>query len=799
MQTYGNIHKVGLKDSDKKLLIWKKRRMIRGGKLIERYIIAAVLPYMLLALLLQGAILFTQETSRFAQLIVEARVPLDLVREFALALVPKLLSYTLPIGIMIGTIVGFSRMGSDSELVAMRAAGVGTWKMLWPVLLLGAAMSGATVYLNLVAVPEAETTIRRTALRAALYRLDSPVEPRSFTAEIPGHVLYVRDGDKTQGQWGRVFIFSQGKDGATRLVTARSGRIDSSTEQSELVLSDAVVTTLPAPQAQGEGTYISERVEQTRVVLDTGRKALVELLRRDEASLKELKMGELSRLASSPSTEVEKQRSAAIELHKRLISSISPLVFALLAASLGLRVKRGGRGMGLLLSLLVFIGYSLLRITGEQTARAGAVPPAVGIWMTTTVAVIFALLMLVKNRGSFLSRLRKGTSGKVTGPVAATAAAVTVRRAAKATSMRLLSFPSLMDKSLLRSLLLSLLFAFASLASIFLMFTLLESWRAVAETGVAISVIAKYIFFLLPFMSIQVLPTSVLLAELTTYALMARRSEAIAWWASGQSVYRLVLPGLLFAVSISIGVWLIQENLLPQANVRQEALRALLRGGAPRAVTPLGRQWLATQGGRLYAYDFDEKTETLIAPAIYEFDAEEIHLRRVTTGQKGVWTGSPGQMEIQGAEVVDLSAASIATVKSASMEMSGVDPPSVFRSVMDKPSQLDARHLRSYIKTMKNRGAVDPALVVALQKKYAEPFGVLVMALTGIPLAFVFGRRSALAALSSAILIAFIFWIMTGRFQQLGDYGLLPPPVAAWSPLVIFAAAGTYLLSRART
>jgi lipopolysaccharide export LptBFGC system permease protein LptF len=240
-----------------------------GSRLIERYIIAAVLPYMLLALLLQGAILFTQETSRFAELLVEARVPLALVTEFALALVPRLLSYTLPIAMMIGTIIGFSRMGSDSELVAMRAAGVGTWKMLWPVLVIGALLSGATIYLNLVAVPEAEGTIRRTALRAALYRLDSPVEPRSFTAEIPGYVIYVRDGDKQQGQWGRVFIYSQEKDGATRLVTARSGRIDSSAEQSELVLTDAVVTTLPAAQAkEGESAYITERVAQTRVVLD---------------------------------------------------------------------------------------------------------------------------------------------------------------------------------------------------------------------------------------------------------------------------------------------------------------------------------------------------------------------------------------------------------------------------------------------------------------------------------------------------------------------------------------------------
>src|ERR1044072_3636788 len=167
-------------------------------------------------------------------------------------------------------------------------------------------------------------------------------------------------------------------------------------------------------------------------------------------------------------------------------------------------------------------------------------------------------------------------------------------------------------------------------------------------------------------------------------------------------------------------------------------------------------------------------------------------------GERGVWNG-PGKMLIEGAEVVDLGGVKIAHQKNEQMEIADIDPPSIFRSMIDKPSQLSSTRLRSYIKTLKSRGGVDPSLVVALQKKYAEPFSVLVMALTGIPLAFVFGRRSALAALSPAILIAFAFWIMNGRFQQLGDYGLLPPPVAAWAPLVIFAAAGTYLLSRART
>jgi LPS export ABC transporter permease LptF/LPS export ABC transporter permease LptG len=769
------------------------------GRLIERYIIAAVLPYMLLALLLQGAILFTQETSRFAELLVEARVPLALVTEFALALVPRLLSYTLPISMMIGTIIGFSRMGSDSELIAMRAAGVGAWKMVWPVLVLGALVSGATLYFNLVAVPSSEGTLRRTGLRAALYRLDSPVEPRSFTAEIPGYVIYVRDGDKKQGQWGRVFIYSQDKDsGATRIVTARSGRIDSSAEQSELVLSDAVVTTLPptTPPQQGESEYITERVAQTRVVLDTGRKALLELLRRDEGNVKEMEMNELAELSRS-APDADQQRAASIELHRRLVASVSPLLFALLAVALGLRIRRGGRGMGLILSLLIFIAYSVLRITGEQMARSGAVPPAVGMWLTTLVVVVFSIALLLSNRGSILSGLRRGASIPQTGPQAPVPSTPN-RRGAKAVGARLLGFPSLLDRSVLRSLLLSLLFAFASLAAIFLMFTLLESWRAVAESGVAVNVIAQYLFFLLPFMSVQVLPTSMLLSTLATYALMARRSEATAWWASGQSVYRLVLPGLLFAVIVGVGLWLIQEDLMPQANVRQEALRAQMRGGAPRTTTPLGRQWLASPGGRLYAYDFDEKHEALETPALYEFDEGEVHLRRIIMGEKGVWT-APGKMEIEGAEVVDLSGIQVAHQKSERVEVADIDPPSVFRSMTDKPSQLSSDRLRGYIKTLKSRGGADPSLVVALQKKYAEPFSVLVMALTGIPLAFVFGRRSALAALCSAILIAFTFWIMTGRFQQLGDYGLLPPPVAAWAPLVIFAAAGTYLLSRART
>src|SRR4030095_661871 len=128
-----------------------------------------------------------------------------------------------------------------------------------------------------------------------------------------------------------------------------------------------------------------------------------------------------------------------------------------------------------------------------------------------------------------------------------------------------------------------------------------------------------------------------------------------------------------------------------------------------------------------------------------------------------------------------------------------VEPPQIFRPTIDKPSQLSAARLRTYLNAAKRRGIEVSSLALALQRKYATPFGALVMAFIGIPLALSFGRKGAVIALVVAVGVSVAYLGIGGGFQQLGNYGLLPPAVAAWSPPVIFAAAGTYFLSRVRT
>ena len=175
-----------------------------------------------------------------------------------------------------------------------------------------------------------------------------------------------------------------------------------------------------------------------------------------------------------------------------------------------------------------------------------------------------------------------------------------------------------------------------------------------------------------------------------------------------------------------------------------------------------------------------------------------MHLTRVTIGQTGVWTNN-NQLLVKEAETVSLRGMVVERQAVANAQLVQVEPPDVFRPTVDKPSQLSVTALAGYLRAAKQRGSDVSALALALQRKYVNPFSVIVMAFIGMPLALAFGRRGAIVALVVAVGVSIAYWAMGGGFQQLGNHALLPPEVAAWSPPVIFAAAGTYFLSRIRT
>jgi len=764
--------------------------------LIPRYIVGAIAPYIFLALLMLTAILLAQQAARLAEAVIYADLPFSLLGSIGAALLPGVLTFSIPLATLAGIIIGFSRMGSDSEIVAMRAAGVGSWTMIWPALLIGLVFTGATTYLHLKEAPEAARDVERIALQGALAKLDSPVEPRTFST-LPRYVIYVRDGNKELGTWGRVFIFGQSSDRTVQVYTARSGRIDSSGEQSELVLTDVLATKFPTSNAENQSeagadqkSYVVERSDQLRFSINTGRADIVQRLNQRDTNADAMDWGELRERVASGSPQ---QRQEAVRvLNRRSALSMAPLFFSFLAASLGLRIRRGGRSAGVLLTLIVVIIYYLLSLLGESLSRVGTVSPYVGPWLATVFVFGLSLLFLLAGRIPILS------SGSILHRGGKSSDVASEPRQGSHRGLSALGFPNLMDATLFRSLALSFLVCFVALAAIFNIFTLFELWRFIAVTQAGAGLVARYLLFLLPLITVELFPATMLISVLVTYALLARRHEAIAWWASGQSVYRLMLPGFVFAITIAFGSWLVQERVMPGTNLKQDALRARIRGGEARATTRTGRQWLAsTETRRFYSYEFGEDGK-LIEPTVYELDPEAVHLARVVSGKSGEWSDAT-HLKISNAETLALSGLEVERRNEPESTFAGVESPAVFRPTIDKPSQLSAEDLKSYLNAAKQRGMDVSGLAVALQRKYAGPFGIIIMAFIGMPLAVSFGRKGTVIALCAAVVVGIAYWAVGGGFQQLGNHGMLRPSVAGWSPLLIFAAAGTYFLSRVRT
>src|SRR5207247_8940109 len=135
-------------------------------------------------------------------------------------------------------------------------------------------------------------------------------------------------------------------------------------------------------------------------------------------------------------------------------------------------------------------------------------------------------------------------------------------------------------------------------------------------------------------------------------------------------------------------------------------------------------------------------------------------LKRVISGEEARWIAS-NRIEVRQASWIDVDEARVARQSAETMTVDGVEPPSVFRPTVDRPSQLDSNRLRDYIKTLKTRGADTAVLGVGLQKKYASPFGILIMALIGMPLAISLGRKSTVLALCSAVFVS-LFFLLVG-------------------------------------
>jgi lipopolysaccharide export LptBFGC system permease protein LptF len=117
--------------------------------------------------------------------------------------------------------------------------------------------------------------------------------------------------------------------------------------------------------------------------------------------------------------------------------------------------------------------------------------------------------------------------------------------------------------------------------------------------------------------------------------------------------------------------------------------------------------------------------------------------------------------------------------------------------VQDK--QMSFLQLGDYIRGLEQRGFDTVKLQVQYHLKFAAPLFALIMAMIAAPFGFRVGNRGRMTGIGVSLAIAIAYRGIGTLFEKIGDLNQLLPPIAAWSPDVVFGLAGLYMLLRMRS
>jgi LPS export ABC transporter permease LptG len=278
--------------------------------------------------------------------------------------------------------------------------------------------------------------------------------------------------------------------------------------------------------------------------------------------------------------------------------------------------------------------------------------------------------------------------------------------------------------------------------------------------------------------------------------------------ATGVSLYRIVAPVLLIATILSALLFVFDEVYLPTANRRQEALLSVIRGKPAQTYLRPDRKWMSgqtaanTEPTRIFYYQFFDPDRNVFANlTVFEFKPDSFTLTRRIFAESAHWDDGTGRWVFENGWQRTFGGEAISSYQPFTLQSFPEihEQPGYFKKE-ERPSQeMSYSELSNYIQDLRQSGFDTMRLRVQLNRKLAYPLITLVMAILAIPFSLSAGKRGSIAGMGAAIGLAIAYWVIAGIFENLGNVASLPAVMAAWSPDILFAMAGSYLLLRTPT
>ena len=363
-------------------------------RLMDRYIgkqiiSATVFGVVMLCVLLVLGNLFKE----LRPLMVESNASPVLIGRFILSVIPFSLVYTIPWGFLVAVLLVFGRLSAENELVSMRMAGVGLFRVAMPVFVLGAILSGLCLWLNISMGPKAKDTIKFVLYEAVKENPNALLDPGVVQTRFQGQKVFVerREGNTLYG----LHLYQlQGKDDTgypKASVYAREAqlRIIQESKQLRLHLTDAYMETRN-PDGTRELAFVGE---QEPLLFDFD----VERKKKRKAST--MTNDEIRHeLASNTELVAKKRYKLANEIQRRYAFSCACLALCLVGVPLGINAQRKETSTGLAISIVVALGYFLFFASAESYQDKPGNGAVILYWLPNLFCLLLGTWLFFKAR-----------------------------------------------------------------------------------------------------------------------------------------------------------------------------------------------------------------------------------------------------------------------------------------------------------------------------------------------------------------------------------------------------------------
>jgi len=337
-----------------------------------------------LSLISLNFILIVEKILRLSRLlsVVSASI-LDMLM-IILYLQPPMMILTLPMSLLVATLVTYGRLNADNELIILRVSGMPFKKIAAPVFAVGISCFLAGLLISFYLAPLSMVKLRKTISNIISMRAPAAIEEGIFATLFKDITLFVNEKpDATRMK--EIFIYDERNKNEPKIVMAKEGRISVTDELDiSFFLKDGYM-------------QIIKKDNVTELFFEGYNLSLT--LAAEQPAKKNSELTPFELLRDAKGAPPQAAIPLFLELYRRLSLPSVCLILMLLGPPLSLLSGRTGRLGGLTIGFSVFAVFYILLIYGENLARTGKISHYIGGWSPAVLLGLFAIWIFKRESG----------------------------------------------------------------------------------------------------------------------------------------------------------------------------------------------------------------------------------------------------------------------------------------------------------------------------------------------------------------------------------------------------------------